>query len=580
MAGADALSLVLMLAGGGAAGWLLRERCGRERRTGKRYRRPPSPGEPWPLPADQLRQWLEALPQGWLVLAPDGTLSALNPRAEQLLELQRDLALPALTLLGQPLTALSPSDDVLHLVALARDKGLPQRGRWPRPEGDLELRVLPGSDGWVGVLLEGRNPLQRQLQRQEAWVGDVAHELRTPITALMLVGDSLAARLEGQPQAQRLVERLQKELRRLQELVSDLLALSRLENTPVAEANRQSAVDPRDVLGSVWAVLEPLASQRGVGLHVSPGRDQARLAAVDPARLHQALLNLLDNALGSTGGQRPGAADRAADRPLPGRPGAGPQPSRWRRTAGAAAAQGLTASGRRQVADHQLTLIIDLQPALLLELTEHPGHGDAGGAQGAGDVLMGEAQVEAQALLAGLAVVLSEQLEEAAHPILDAAQTKQGDQGLRLAHAAGHRLDQHHRQVGCALDLLDRQTQQVAISEGDRFVEINVGERLAERFIGAGQTEHQIVAVLRDAAELHHAAGHQPEVIAQQRHTAASSHMHEIAALVGVFEAVAQSFLAAGSEDHRAVVRRLAENCMEQHRQADKAAVVLRLRVG
>lgn len=294
MAPAEAVSLLWALAAGGAAGWLLRGRGAWQRR---RRRLPPAPGQPWPLPSEQLRQWLEALPQGWLVLAPDGRLSALNPRAEQLLDLQRQQALPALALLGQPLSALEPGEDVLHLVDLARERAVPQRGRWLRPSGDLELRVLPGGDGWVAVLLEGRNPLQRQLQRQEAWVGDVAHELRTPITALMLVGDSLAARLEGQPQAQLLVERLLKELRRLQELVSDLLALSRLENTPVAEANRQSAVDPRDVLGSVWAVLEPLASQRGVGLRVGPGRDQARLAAVDPARLHQALLNLLDNAL-------------------------------------------------------------------------------------------------------------------------------------------------------------------------------------------------------------------------------------------------------------------------------------------
>ena len=297
MASGDALSLVLTLSGGGALGWLLRDRLSRASKPGLRQQRRHSAGTPWPLPGEQLRQWLEDLPQGWLVLAPDGTLSALNPRAEQLLELQRDLALPALALLGQPLSALNPGEDLRHLVALARDKGLPQRGRWLRPGSDLELRVLPGSDGWIAVLLEGRNPLQRQLQRQEAWVGDVAHELRTPITALMLVGDSLAARLEGQPQATLLVERLLKELRRLQELVSDLLALSRLENTPVAEAGRQSSVDPRDVLGSVWAVLEPLAGQRRVGLSVSPGREQARLAAVDPARLHQALLNLLDNAL-------------------------------------------------------------------------------------------------------------------------------------------------------------------------------------------------------------------------------------------------------------------------------------------
>jgi two-component system, OmpR family, phosphate regulon sensor histidine kinase PhoR len=295
MASAPALSLLLAVAGGGGAGWWLRGRhlgrgSGRAGRGGRLARRRPAPGEPWPLPPQQLRHWLEALPQGWLVLAPDGSIASLNPRAEQLLRLDQTLAL-----LGQPLAALDPGEDMLHLVDLARDKGLPQRGTWLRPGASLELRVLPGSEGWVAVLLEGRNPLQRQLERQEAWVSDVAHELRTPITALMLVGDSLAARVEG-PQ-RLLVERLQKELRRLQELVSDLLDLSRLENTPVAEANRQGAVDPRDVLGSVWSTLEPLASERQVRLSVSPGRDQARLAAVDPARLHQALLNLLDNAL-------------------------------------------------------------------------------------------------------------------------------------------------------------------------------------------------------------------------------------------------------------------------------------------
>ena len=58
-----------------------------------------------------------------------------------------------------------------------------------------------------------------------------------------------------------------------------------------------AALDPRDVLGSVWATLEPLALERGVALVMSPGRDQARLALVDAGRLHQALLNLLENAL-------------------------------------------------------------------------------------------------------------------------------------------------------------------------------------------------------------------------------------------------------------------------------------------
>lgn len=285
--GNAATALVLGVAAGAAGGWWLRWAQSGRRRS---QRRRPRAGEPWPVPPEQLRGWLEALPQGWLVLAPDGTLASLNPRAEQLLELEQGL-----TLLGQPLASLEPGDDVTHLVTLAREKTVPQRGSWQRGDNRLELRVLPGGEGWVAILLEGRNPLQRQLQQQEAWVSDVAHELRTPLTALMLVGESLADRVEGP--AQVLVARLRKELGRLQELVNDLLALSRLENTPVAEAGRLAAIDPRDVLGSVWASLEPLARERDLVLRVQPGREQVRLTAVDPSRLHQALLNLLDNAL-------------------------------------------------------------------------------------------------------------------------------------------------------------------------------------------------------------------------------------------------------------------------------------------
>jgi two-component system phosphate regulon sensor histidine kinase PhoR len=281
------LNPLVCLGGGVGLGWWLRER--REPRR-RRRSATPGPGEPWTVPPSQLRGWLEALPQGLLVLAPDDSLASLNQRAEQLLQLEQGLAL-----LGQPLALLEPGEDVSHLVALARASDRPQRGSWLQPGGSLELRVLPGSGGWVAVLLEGRNPLQSQLERQEAWVSDVAHELRTPLTALMLVGESLADRIEGPLQP--LVMRLQRELRRLQELVNDLLVLSRLENTPVAEARRQSSLDPRDVLGSVWATLEPLAMERRVRLQVHPGRDQARWSAVDPARLHQALLNLLDNAL-------------------------------------------------------------------------------------------------------------------------------------------------------------------------------------------------------------------------------------------------------------------------------------------
>jgi len=277
-------SLPLLTAAAGLAmGWHWR---------GRRPPRPRTAPSPRPGPSDQqLREWIDAVPQGWLAIAPDDTIASANPRAESLLGCDLGAGLTGLALAN-----LEPGDEVMHLIELSRQKGISQRGRWGTGPCQLDLRVLPGRYGWVGLLLQDANLLDTQLQAQERWVSDVAHELKTPLTALMLVGDSLASGAEGRQAV--LVERLQRELLRLQVLVSDLLDLTRLDNAaPGDAASSGVALDPRDVLGSVWATLEPLAQERGVGLVVSPGRDQARLALVDPGRLHQALLNLLENAL-------------------------------------------------------------------------------------------------------------------------------------------------------------------------------------------------------------------------------------------------------------------------------------------
>jgi len=279
-------ALLALLLGAGAGGALVAVLQQRPKRRRRGRQSQLEPGE------QQLREWIEAVPQGWLLISGDNRIASLNPRAEWLLEVEDS----ALALRGEPLEALEPPDEVLHLVELARERGLAQRGTWPLLNSNLDVRVMPGNAGWVAVLLQGRNPLESQIEQQEQWVSDVAHELKTPLTALRLVGDSLALKAEGRQAV--LVERLQRELERLQVLVSDLLDLSRLDNTLVSEEAAQAAVDPLAVLNSVWSTLEPLASERGVQLNLQsqPTTNQP-LAAIDPSRFHQALLNLLDNAL-------------------------------------------------------------------------------------------------------------------------------------------------------------------------------------------------------------------------------------------------------------------------------------------
>lgn len=276
----EVLPLLLAMLGGVVCGWQLRGSRGSGRPSRLAIGAPP--------PADQLQRWIKAAPQGWLVLTGERTIAALNPRAEQLLDLAPGLGQP-----GQALSTLEPCDELLHLLELSCDSGLTQRGSWSRSSQNLEVWVLPGDAGWLALILEGRHRLEAQIEQQERWVSDVAHELKTPITALMLVGDSLASQTQGKHAV--LVDRLQRELRRLQLLVSDLLDLSRLENTPAELESPGELVDPALVLHRVWATLEPLAQDRQISLQLS--LSQPLLAAVDAARLHQALLNLLDNAL-------------------------------------------------------------------------------------------------------------------------------------------------------------------------------------------------------------------------------------------------------------------------------------------
>jgi len=239
----------------------------------------------------QWLRWLEAAPSGWLIVAADDGVRLLNPRAERLLQLSA--AMPSPVFLEQ-ICADAQLREVIHA---ARRHQRPQRLEWELGGEELEAIALPGDGGWVGVQLQSRRSIEAQLDQQERWVSDVAHELRTPLTALLLVGDSLSAQVTSGNAV--LVERLQRELRRLQALVVDLLELSRLENSLPGQGMALQPVDLAPLVERVWAGLRPMAEERSIGLSLHQPLREAPAAVVvgDESRLHRALLNLLDNAL-------------------------------------------------------------------------------------------------------------------------------------------------------------------------------------------------------------------------------------------------------------------------------------------
>ena len=279
------MALLLALLIGLALGYgLARDPNGR---PGPKPRRRSLPSRQRVKPA-QLQAWIEAAPVGWLSLDAELRIHGINPWAEKLLKL------PTTQLTrGRLLSEAVAVSELEAIARLAQTQERPQRVEWLIDNDALEAYALPGEEGWVALVLQSRRSLEAQLEQQERWVSDVAHELKTPLTALLLVGESLASQVEDRHGL--LVQRLQRELQRLQELVSDLLELSRLENLLPREEGRYDQVELRELVEAAWASLRPLAEQRQISLALSgPSPCPAR---GDGPRLHRALLNLLDNAL-------------------------------------------------------------------------------------------------------------------------------------------------------------------------------------------------------------------------------------------------------------------------------------------
>ena len=239
---------------------------------------------------EQLLSWLELAPLGWLIVDENDRVRFINARAQRLL-LTSGREKPILLI--QDIVGLAGLSELLSDVRMQRQA---KRLEWEYQGQDLEIYAFPGQLNWVAILLQSRRSLEAQLHQQERWVSDVAHELKTPLTALLLVGDSLAATVTDHNAV--LVERLLKELRRMQDLVADLLELSRLENVLPGDGIPEESISVTSLLKEAWQGIKPLADAKELTLQLEC-EEESQLPLVvigDHRRLHRAMLNLFDNA--------------------------------------------------------------------------------------------------------------------------------------------------------------------------------------------------------------------------------------------------------------------------------------------
>ncbi len=162
--------------------------------------------------------------------------------------------------------------------------------------GRLEERVPVASGDEVGQMAGAFNQMAENLQRSEQQrretLGDIAHELRNPLTAMQA---NLESMLDGvQPLTPEQVGYVYNQTIVLNRLVDDLRLLS------LAQANQLhlnvASTDLSNLVNSVVESFEPLAEEQGTQLSAKVP-DALPPILVDSHRISQVLANLLSNAL-------------------------------------------------------------------------------------------------------------------------------------------------------------------------------------------------------------------------------------------------------------------------------------------
>jgi len=123
----------------------------------------------------------------------------------------------------------------------------------------------------------------------------MSHELRTPVNAVLGYNDLLLAGVYGELNERQevAIERSQRAVRHLRDLIDDVLDLSRIESGRSSLEVHPVALE--EVIGEAVAVVEPMSRAQGTTIHWE-GRCPEVLET-DPRRLRQILLNLLSHAI-------------------------------------------------------------------------------------------------------------------------------------------------------------------------------------------------------------------------------------------------------------------------------------------
>jgi two-component system sensor histidine kinase SenX3 len=164
------------------------------------------------------------------------------------------------------------------------------------PRQVLQIRVFPlrrdgevvGAVGFTRDISEAR----RVESVRRDFVANVSHELKTPIGALGLLAETMAAP-DDPTVVRQLADRVVREADRLARIVDDLLDLSTIE---AQEAPIREPLPLRALVAEAVDLVQASAAAGGVPLQLTPEPPDVQIVC-DERQMRSAVVNLLDNAI-------------------------------------------------------------------------------------------------------------------------------------------------------------------------------------------------------------------------------------------------------------------------------------------
>ena len=230
-----------------------------------------------------------------LRIGPDSKVGEANQAASRLLGLTREQTI------GRSLmeTFLDHRVEEAAGSATGREPSTVEVAYANTEERRLLLRFVgdPGDGQWL--LIEDVTELRRLQRIRSEFIDNLSHELRTPVTTIRLLTETLTADLD-RPDVHvpaRTRDRIQKidaETGLLAQMVTELLDLSRIEGG--AADLRLANIRLVGVIDAAIERLRPFADRQRIGLEADIEPDLPAVRG-DEGRLAQLLVNLLHNAL-------------------------------------------------------------------------------------------------------------------------------------------------------------------------------------------------------------------------------------------------------------------------------------------